>query len=352
MMGDRTLRGAGALPLVSVVIPSLNRAGFLVPTIDSILQQDYPRIECIVVDGGSTDETVEILRRYDGKLKWVSEPDSGPPDAINKGWRMSRGEILAWLNADDMWAPGAVSAAISHFMENSEADVVYGDCGIIDQDGRHISTAHVREWDLERAVEYCDHTIHQAGSFIRRSTLERVGWLWPRLGHDHELWLRISLTGGLLHRIPGLLAYARHHDGNLGYRPDIVIPLKLGITENFFLNPSLPPRLQKLRARAISNSYLKCVDYVYLGRFRWFRDLPKALNLLYQAIRADRSNGVRVLRYLLRLHDVLVALILKRYLPDPLYQDLRAGKRWLAEKLFRDFSLAKETVGSRKTPTQ
>lgn len=322
-------------PLVSVVIPCLNRADFVVPTIESILRQDYPHIECIVVDGGSTDGTLDILQRYDGRIKWLSEPDAGPPDAVNKGWRMCSGEILAWLNADDVWAPGAVSKAAAFLQKHPQVDVVYGDCGIIDQEGRHISTAYVQDWDLEHAVEYCDHTIHQAASFMRRSILERVGWLWPKLGHDHELWLRISLAEGSLQRIPSLLAYARHHDGNLGYRPDIVIPLKLSITRNFFSNPNLPPRLQGLRDRAVSNSYLRCLDYVYLGRFRLFRDIPRSLGLLYQAIKADRSNGVRTLKYLLRLPDVIAAAILKRYLPDWFYQGLRARKRQLVEKLFR-----------------
>ena len=87
------------LPLVSVVIPCLNRAQFLAPTIESVLQQDYPNLECIVVDGGSPDDTIEILRGYDGRIQRLSETDDGHADAINKGWQMSQGEILAWLNA-------------------------------------------------------------------------------------------------------------------------------------------------------------------------------------------------------------------------------------------------------------
>ena len=89
-------------PLVSVVIPCLNRADFLIPTLESVLQQDYPNIECIVMDGGSTDGTTDILCRYDGRIEWKSQPDRGPSDAINKGWWLLGGEILAWLNADDV----------------------------------------------------------------------------------------------------------------------------------------------------------------------------------------------------------------------------------------------------------
>lgn len=326
------LQNSSSLPLVSVVIPSFNRANFLVPTIESVLQQDYPHIECIVVDGGSTDDTSEILRRYDGRLQWISEPDQGPSDAINKGWRMSNGEILTWLNADDLWAPKAVSKAVAHFQEHPEVDVVYGDCGIINQHGSHTGTVHVREWDLEYAVEYCDHIIFQAASFMRRSILERVGCLYPKLCHDHELWLRISLAGGKMQHIPILLAYARDHAENLGYRPEIVIPLKVGIAEQFFASPELPPRLLRLRKRAISNAYLRGIDYVFLGGFQWQRDLPTFFHLLYMAIRSDPSNISRAVKYLFTLK--LLPKILRLCLTDKGYEWLRSTRRrWFGRSL-------------------
>ena len=107
-----------ASPLVTVVIPCLNRANYLVSTLESVLQQDYPQIECIVVDGGSTDGTVEILRQYGKRIKWVSEPDKGHADAINKGWWMSKGEILSWLNADDLYVVSdAISKAVAYLQE-------------------------------------------------------------------------------------------------------------------------------------------------------------------------------------------------------------------------------------------
>ena len=318
------------LPVVSVVIPCLNRAGFLRPTIDSVLCQDYPNIECVVVDGGSTDGTLEILPSYEGRIKWISEPDRGPPDAINKGWRMCGGDILAWLNADDLWAPGAVSAAVAHLQKRAEVDVVYGDCGTIDQYGNHVDTVRIRDWDLEFAVTYCDHIIFQAASFIRRSILERVGWLYPKLCHDHELWLRISLAGGKLEHIPVLLAYARDHADNLGYRWDIVAPLKLSITENFFANPSVPDRLFRLRNRAISNAHLRGIDYVFLGHFRWRRDLPVFFRLLGRAIWADPSNWSRSLQYLFTLK--LIPKFLRFCLTDEGYEWLRSAKRRLFAK--------------------
>jgi glycosyltransferase involved in cell wall biosynthesis len=283
-------------PVVSVVIPSLNRAKYLVPTLESILQQDYSNIECIVVDGGSKDATLDLLRSYDGRVKWMSEADQGPSDAINKGWRMSRGAILAWLNADDLWAPGAVSKAVSYLCEHPEVDVVYGDCGIIDQEGQQKSVVNVRDWDLRDAVENCDHIIYQAASFMRRDILDRVGWLYPKLCHDHELWLRISLAGGKLQHVPAVLAHARDHSENLGYRSDLVVPLKLGLTTNFFQNPAVPPELVPIRRRAISNAYLRGVDYVRIGGLGKREASHRILGLVWQAILADPFNFPKALK--------------------------------------------------------
>ena len=321
-------------PLVSVVIPCLNRADFLTPTLESVLQQDYPNIECMVVDGGSTDGTSGILRRYDGRIKWQSQPDRGPWDAINKGWGMCNGDVVAWLNADDVWAPRAVSAVLEYLVKHPEVDVVYGDCGIIDEYGKHTDTVRIRDWDLEYAVKYCDHIIFQAASFIRRSILDRVGWLYPRLCHDHELWLRISLAGGKLQHVPVLLAYARDHAANLGYRSDIVVPLKLSITKDFFANPLVPPRLVPLRDRAISNAYLRGIDYVFLGSFEWRRDVSACLNLLLNAVRADPTNAPRAVKYFFSFTLRLVSKILRFCLTDDGYEWLRSAKRRLLGNLY------------------
>jgi len=329
-------------PIVSVVIPSLNRSHYLVPTIESVLQQDYPHIECIVVDGGSTDGTLDILRSYDERIRWVSEPDQGPPDAINKGWRMCTGEILAWLNADDVWAPGAVSAAVSYFLEHPEADVVYGDCGIIDQDGRHIRTVRVREWDLEYAVLHCDHIVYQAASFMRRTILERVGWLYPKLCHDHELWLRIALAGGNFQHIQDFLAYTRQHEGNLGSRSDIVVPLKLELTRNFFANPLLPGRFNRIRNRAISNANLRGIEYILRDRLRWKQYWPRILGLIWKAFRVDPTNGLRVFMRLLEATTAIFLRPVSPFLPNWLLDMLIVLKRQLWGWLLRERDFAKD----------
>lgn len=275
-------------PLVSVVIPCLNRAHFLVPTIESVLQQDYPHIECIVVDGGSTDGTLEILRRYEGRIKWVSEPDSGHADAINKGWRMSRGEILAWLNADDCYVlPDAVGQAVTYLRENPDVDVVYGDYATIDQNGKLISSViRPREWDLRYAVLYCDYIIPQPSSFIRRHILQKVNWLDPefRYGKDHELWLRIGLIGTIKY-VPFLFTYARNCPG-LSQRID-VSESKVRLTKKFFRNPNLPPPFNSKHFQrcALSNSYLVGSVYALDGKH-----LKITLEYFLKALIADPLN--------------------------------------------------------------
>jgi glycosyltransferase involved in cell wall biosynthesis len=294
------------LPLVSVVIPCRNTGQYLDQAIESVLQQDYPRLECIVMDGASTDNTIEILRRYEGRIRWRSEPDQGPPDAINKGWKLCQGEILAWLNADDLWAAGAVSTAVSYFLTHPETDVVYGDCGLIGPTGEYYRTMQVPDWDLRHAVEHCDHVIHQAASFMRRGILERVGWLYPKLCHDHDLWLRMSLTGGKLQRISALLAHARDRSDNLGNRSDEVTALKVGLTERFFNHPELPPEFADLRQRAISNAHLRCIEYMLKDSRPDKKELRRRIiGAAWQAVRADPTNmipaALRLRRALKRL---------------------------------------------------
>ena len=284
---------------VSVVIPCMNRAHFLVPTIESVLQQDYPRIECIVVDGGSTDGTVEILRQYGNRVKWVSEPDRGHADAINKGWWMSSGEILAWLNADDVYVvPDAIGKAAAYLESNPQVDVVYGDYGWIAEDGGVIcDVVRPAEWNLVSAVEHCQYTIPQPTSFMRRSILEKVGWLDAEFGNgkDHELWLRIGLAGTIKYQ-PIHIAYGRDCRG-FSQREDMGAS-KVRVTEKFFQQPGLPAPFNspEFRRRALSNSYLVGGHYTWRGT----RRVGPTASYLVRGFTIDPSNGPHIVSELLR----------------------------------------------------
>jgi len=286
-------------PFVSVIIPCLNRAHYLVPTLESILQQDYPYIECIVVDGGSTDGTVEKLRQYGNRIKWVSEPDKGHTDAINKGWRMSKGEILAWLNADDLYVvPDAISKVVAYLQKNPQVDVVYGGFSWISEDGEIISDViKPGEWDLVSAVKYCHYTIPQAASFMRRSILEKVGWLDAEFGNgkDHELWLRIGMVGTIKYE-PIHIAYERDCTG-LSQRVDMG-ESKVRVTEKFFRQPNLPAPFDspRFKRRALSNSYLVGSRYIWRGTKRIRLTLPYVI----RAFTIDPLNGPFIITELFR----------------------------------------------------
>ena len=274
-------------PLVSVVVPSFNRAKYIGATIDSILAQEYSPVECIVVDGGSIDGTLDVLRGYGDRIRWLSRPDRGAFDAINDGWRLCSGEVFAWLNDDDVWLPNGAAVAVEWLTSHPDADVVYGDCGGIDAGGRTIWYGEARPWDLRRSFLHCDQIIHQAASFIRRSAIERVGGVYPAWFHDHDLWLRLSLTGSKLQYVPVQLASARIWHGNKHERPAILIESKVGVIRRIAAHPDLPPELASRRARAVSNAYLRCLEYLSLSSpDAW----PSAVVVLYRAVAEDPSN--------------------------------------------------------------
>ncbi len=182
------------LPLVSIITPSFNQAQYLEATIQSVFGQDYPRIEYIIVDGGSTDGSVDVIKKYEGRLAgWVSEQDKGQTDAINKGFNRANGEILAWLNSDDTYNPGAVSAAVKFLMDNPEIAMVYADCDFINEQGGVIGKFNSAQTDHHRLREGYVH-IPQQTMFFRAKYWKELGPLDPSFyfAMDYDLWTRIS----------------------------------------------------------------------------------------------------------------------------------------------------------------
>ncbi len=154
------------LPLVSIVTPSLNQGKFLEETIQSVLSQEYPKLEYLIVDGGSTDNSLEIIRKYADQLAWwVSEPDQGQTDAINKGFSHAKGQVLAWLNSDDSYLPGAVSSAVTCLQAYPEAAMVYGDANLVDEDGQILGRFPSRQTDLAHLLRGSVHIPQQAAFF-------------------------------------------------------------------------------------------------------------------------------------------------------------------------------------------
>jgi glycosyltransferase involved in cell wall biosynthesis len=198
-------------PVVSIVTPSFNQGAFIRQTIDSVLQQDYPHIDYRVLDGGSTDDTVAILKSYGDRVKWVSEKDRGQTHAINKGMVQACGEIRAYLNSDDLLRRGAVSRVVEHFHNRPACDLVYGRDAMIDADGKYVGTYPTADYSFERLVDCC--CISQPAAFWRSRLADHIGPFDESLHlvMDYDFWLRADRVGGVLEHIPDVLAHTRIH---------------------------------------------------------------------------------------------------------------------------------------------
>ena len=197
--------------LVSVVTPSFNQARYLETTIQSVLSQDYARIEYIVMDGASQDGSMEIIKRYENRLAyWVSEKDSGQADAVNKGLARASGDILAWLNSDDYYLPNTISSAVKLFEENPDVIMIYGDMLAVDELGKTINALKYKQLSLEDLL--CFQIIGQPTVFFRREAFEKTGGLDTSFHFllDHHLWIRLAQQGKILH-MPQTWAAARYH---------------------------------------------------------------------------------------------------------------------------------------------
>jgi glycosyltransferase involved in cell wall biosynthesis len=201
-------------PPVTIVTPSYNQADYLEETIRSVLDQNYPNLEYIIVDGGSTDGSVEIIRKYEDRLAWwISEPDQGQTDAINKGFAKANGEILAWLNSDDTYLEGAVAEAVDYLEAHPAAGMVYGDANLINDDGEILGRFPARQTDFRRLMRGFVH-IPQQAAFFRALLWHQVGPLDTTLyfAMDYDLWVRLAQRAPL-HYHPRLWANFRLHGG-------------------------------------------------------------------------------------------------------------------------------------------
>lgn len=197
------------LPRISLVTPSFNSGRHLADAIRSVLSQDYPSLDYLVMDGGSTDETVDILRSFGERIRWVSKKDEGQSDAIRKGFEQTTGEILGWLNADDVLAPDALRTVGEFFAENPDVALVYGNATYIDADGALIGPcAHIEPFIAGRLRHYSDFIV-QPAAFFRRSAYEAVGGLDRTLhyGMDYDLWLKLANQFKFVHISKCLASY-------------------------------------------------------------------------------------------------------------------------------------------------
>lgn len=280
------------MTIVSIITPSYNQAKYLEQTMLSVLNQDHPRIEYIVMDGASTDGSVEIIKKHAGQLiYWESVKDQGQADAINKGFARATGEIVAWLNSDDYYLPGTISAAVKVFEENPDVVLVYANMLAVDEDGQTFNTLTYKQLTLEDLL--CFQIIGQPAVFMRRSALQKTGGLDPTFHFllDHLLWIHIAKRGRILH-INQTWSAARYHAG----AKNVARAAEFGreafrILETIAQDKDLAATLHKIDRRAHASAYRVDARYLLDGRLpgqalkAWLRAL-----IIYPPVALKRMN--------------------------------------------------------------
>jgi glycosyltransferase involved in cell wall biosynthesis len=287
---------------VSIVTPSFNQSAYLERTMRSVLGQDYPDVEYIVIDGASNDGSVDIIKKYSPRLMyWCSEKDAGQADAINKGMRHAKGEIVAWLNSDDYYLSGAIKSAVAAFESNPQAVMVYGDMLAVDQTGQTVNHLCYRQLTLEDLL--CFQIIGQPAVFMRRTVFEKAGGLDVSFHYmlDHQLWLKIAAQGPMVH-VSQIWSAARFHPGakNRAQAPGFGREA-FRILDWVDTQSSLAPILQHVQRRAHAS--------VYRVNARYLLDDGQSWNALKAWIRAMIIHPPTALARLNLLGSALLDLL-------------------------------------------
>lgn len=251
-----TMPDGTSWPRVSIVTPSYNQGQFIEETIRSVLLQGYPNLEYIVIDGESSDDSVGIIRKYEPWLTyWVSEPDNGQTEALNKGFGRTTGSILTWLNSDDRLQPRAIQSAVKFYLQHADVGVVYGDFNQIDEYSDVRASCKAPDFDVYRQIIH--NLIPQPASFFRRTVWEQVGPLNNELHYlmDLDLWTRAALYFPIVH-IPILMADMRFHDASKTVGQTINFAHeKECFFDDFFALLDLPPQIRALEPQARGANY-------------------------------------------------------------------------------------------------
>ncbi|WP_260738646.1 glycosyltransferase family 2 protein [Tunturiibacter lichenicola] len=204
---------SGMMPLISIVTPSFNQAAFIYEAIQSIKIQDYAMYEHLIIDGMSTDGTVELLQTLSSiaefnKMSWMSEKDNGQSEALNKGFRRAKGDIIGWLNSDDRYLPGCFAHIVEAFEQNPDVDIIYGDYRIVDEHGRAVQTR--REIEFSKFILFYHHVLYipTTATFFRSRVFKEENWLEEHLQYamDLELFIRLAIKGYRFMHISKVLA--------------------------------------------------------------------------------------------------------------------------------------------------
>jgi glycosyltransferase involved in cell wall biosynthesis len=303
---------------VSIVTPSFNQAPYLAATIESVLEQDYPDVEYVVVDDGSTDGSIEIARGYEDRLhRLILQENAGQVAAINNGYRATSGELLGWLNSDDVLLPGAISAIVEELERDPETLLVYGDNVFLDEQGTWIpqerASAAGAPFDAVRMVRGCKNWIPQPGSLFRRRALE-LAPLDERGYYFFDFEFALKLSGhGQVKYVPKLLAGYRLHAES----KTVGAPLRraqdfVRLAEGFLASPDLPPHLAPYAREGRASAYFEAGELAYEAL-----DLATARRYFLRGAQLNRG----------RMPRRALALAARTALPRALVGRLRTGRR-------------------------
>jgi glycosyltransferase involved in cell wall biosynthesis len=295
-------------PLVSIVTPSYNQAAYLEETMLSVLEQDYPRIEYIVVDDGSTDESVDVIKRYADRLAWwTRQENAGQPAALNRGFARTTGELLGFLNSDDTLLPGAVSAFVEAFGDDRELLLVYGDA-LTRRDGREIGTLRARDWDPPELVRTGANPVPQQASMWRREAWALAGPFdeGSFFFFEYEFLVRLAVHGRAK-RLERPLATFRLHPASKTVEPSTAKAEDAArLADTFFTGPTFPPELRRHARRGRASYHLRAAFVYYqagcvaLARRQFLRALllaPRAFSRLHLLLFAKSLVPERFVRY-------------------------------------------------------
>jgi len=297
-----------SLPLVSIITPSYNQGCFIEETILSVKNQSYSNIEHIVIDGGSSDETVKILKKYTPQIKWISEPDNGQTHAINKGLHRCNGKYIAYLNSDDLYLPETIKTVVDFFSSHPDIDLVYGDIIHIDKKSHLINKYEPGIIDFEKYLSMPTY-LPQPTVFFRRRVLEQTGDFDEKLhlAMDLDYWLRVFLVFNVAY-IPEFLAQARMYSETKSQSVNFkYLDERLYILDKIFQNPEMfnhHPEIQKNFENVKKKSYASvhfCGGLVFL-RYRKFREA-------YHHIKIGMSLNPALVRPRYFYWNVFVAII-------------------------------------------
>lgn len=244
-------------PLVTIITPTYNRADYLAETIESVLSQGYPNLEYIVLDDGSKDDTLSVLKQYEERIIWDRHPNMGEVRTVNKGFNMAQGEIIGVVNSDDPLLPDAIREMVEFMQDHPQVGVVYPDWDYVDANGKKFDHIHTFEYSYFNMLRW-HHCMPGPGTFFRKEVVQALNGRDPQFRYvsDFDFWLRAGLITEFA-RIPKTLATFRMHPGSASSSQtnEHMAQEHVALVEKFFALPNLTDAIRKYRRESYSSAY-------------------------------------------------------------------------------------------------